>query len=87
MAKSSAAQIAARAEKQSSASKKTKGDGKASSVSFEPAEGGLVSRTSRHSGGKGEYIEPTVAIHPNMAHAVGHLKSTFDHVFGGESED
>jgi hypothetical protein len=56
---------------------------KISSVSFEPANGGLISKSHGEDGVPG-YSAPNATIHPSMSHAIQHLKSTLGHVFNKE---
>ena len=63
--------------------KSAKPQSKINSVSFEPASGGLISKTHGEDGGPG-YSAPNSTIHPSMSHAIQHLKSTLGHVFDKE---
>lgn len=64
--------------------------GEVRSVSFEPAKGGLISRTAMryHRGGQGggpEYDhEEETAVHSTMKHAAAHLHKVLGHHFGDE---
>lgn len=78
MAKSSAIQLRAGAHKPKAASAR-----KLLSVTFEPADGGVISRT-RH--GDDEYGpgETKTGIHPNHDHAAAHLMTTMAGCFEGK---
>jgi len=63
--------------------------GHVESISFRPAEGGLVSETTTKykRGGSGggpdsEYDRET-GIHPTIEHAIAHLKETMGHHYKG----
>lgn len=73
---SSGARIAAR-ERESKPDSK---GGELVSVTFEPAKGGLISRTRRKRGGKSDSwdTEEEMAVHPSLSHAKTHLQTSFN---------
>ncbi len=69
-----------------------KGKTEVSGMRFKPAENGLTSETEHRTARGGQGGGPSfdhhteTMIHPNMNHAVKHLKSTFAHIYGAQPE-
>jgi hypothetical protein len=80
MAKSSASRLAAN-KAQSAAPKSSKKT--VIEVSFEPAEGGIISKTRHREGDDSDFgmRETKTAIHPSMDHAAAHLMKTMEGCF------
>jgi hypothetical protein len=86
MAKSSAVRAKETSMSAKAARERTRPGGQARELSFSPAKGGMISRTSQSSAGDGPYQEPEHTIHPSMSHAIAHLKRTFGHLYEGEKD-